>query len=76
MTKIKLNQIEKQRFTANEMNNVKGGQIAGMWSWKFDDQGNIVGIKCQCSCKYAFNGGSSTYDNYSANDAKNLHSER
>ena len=55
MTKIKLNQIEKQRFTANEMNNVKGGQIAGMWSWKFDDQGNIVGIKCQCSCKYAFN---------------------
>ena len=40
-----------------------------------DETGNIVNIKCQCSCKYANNGGSSTHDNFSANDARNLTSE-
>lgn len=29
---------------------------------------------CGCACAYANNGGSSTADNYSANDAKGLHS--
>lgn len=73
MKSLKLNQLNKEH-----LNNIKGGQSSwtvGLVSWIKDETGNIVNIKCQCSCKYANNGGSSTHDNFSANDARNLTSE-
>lgn len=78
MKSLKLNQIASQKLAEKEMNNLLGGEpypCAGMWSYKFDKNGKIIGIKCQCSCKYANNGGSSTWDNSEANDAHNLTSE-
>lgn len=73
MKSLKLNQLDKEH-----LNNIKGGQSSwtvGAVSWKKDEAGNIIDIKCQCSCKYANSGGSSTNDNFSANDAHNLRSE-
>lgn len=69
MKSLKLNQ-----FDSKQMNNIKGGATF-MWSYTFKKDGTPNGIKCQCSCKYANMGGSSTYDNFTANDAHNLTSE-
>lgn len=69
MKSLKLNQLDSK-----QLNNIKGGATF-IWSYKFNDKGERVGLKCQCSCKYANMGGSSTYDNFTANDAHNLTSE-
>lgn len=71
MKSLKLNQLDKKN-----MNNIKGGQYptAGMWEWVTNDKGERIGIKCLCTCRYANSGGSSTFDNHTANNKANLNS--
>jgi len=51
MKKLKLNVLSEGNLSKLEMNQVKGGSL---WC-------------CECGCKYASSGGSSTSDNCNAN---------
>ncbi len=81
MNSLKLNELSKQ-----QMNQITGGErIVGytevngqMCKFTYEDkmdENHIAykrDIKCQCACMYANQGGSSTDNNHTANDAKNL----
>lgn len=73
MKSLKLNQLDNKH-----LKNIAGGQsswTAGMWEWITDPQtGERIGMKCLCTCRYANSGGSSTFDNHTANNKANLNS--
>jgi natural product precursor len=63
MKKLKLNKLSDQHLAEKQTNMVRGGAEPG---------GGIC--NCYCACAYADQGGSSTADNQSANNAGGLYS--
>lgn len=59
MKSLKVNQIEKNQMSANEMNYILGGGGTNY---------------CGCACAYADSGGSSTYNNGYANSRGGVNS--